>query len=366
MPSGILLGYLRVASTDNPKDLRRPTVRQIAELAGVSATAVSLALRNHSSISEPTRKRIQAIAERLHYQPDPMLTRLAAYRHGLQAGMCPLRVAYLINWRSYEDWRKEHCETRFFTGARQRAEQLGYKLEEVWAREPNLSVRRLASILNTRNYDGLLVSDTPEPRGHLALDWSKLCAVKIGHSLVYPRLACVENNQYRIMQLAIRTLRRKGYRRIGLAIRGSTDEAVNHMYSASYLIETSRPRLFDRVPPLLSKRWNEETFRKWFLRHRPQVVLSLHLNVLQWLMNLQLSVPGDVGFVDLDCADRSGKRAGIYQFHERVGAVALDILVQLMHRNERGIPEVPQLTLLEGVWTDGATVKQERKVSKRS
>jgi LacI family transcriptional regulator len=343
-------------------NLKRPTVRQIAKLAGVSATAVSLALRNHPSISEATRKRIKEIAERLHYRPDPMLSRLAAYRHGLQGAVAPARIAYLINWLSYETWRKEHCEMRFFAGAKQHAEQLGYQLDEVWTHRPNIKRRRLMEILTTRNYDGLLVSDSPQARGHLALDWSKFCAVKIGHSLVYPRLPCVENNQFQIIQLAIRELRRKGYRRIGLALRASLDEKANHWYLASYATETSRPRLFEHVQPLITKNWNEETFKKWFMRYQPEVVLSLHLRVWRWLFaGLGLRIPEEVGFVDLDCADRSGVRAGIYQYHEQVGAVAMDTLVQLMQRNERGLPQVPRLTLLEGTWIDGQTVQVKKR-----
>jgi LacI family transcriptional regulator len=293
----------------------------------------------------------------MKYRPDPMLARLAAYRRRVPGLVEPLRIAYLINWPSHELWRSEHCEVRFFAGAKQRAEELGYQLEEVWPRELKLSGRRLGNILLTRNYDGLLVSHTPKARGHLTLDWSKLCAVKIGHSLVYPRLACVENDQYRIMQVAVRTLRRKGYRRIGLALRATQDELLNHMFRACYLVETGRPRVFESIPPFVTARWDEATFRKWFERYRPEVVLSVHLRVLEWLKRMRLKIPEQVGFVDLDLANRSGVRAGIYQHHEAVGAVALDLLEQLIQRNQRGAPAVPQLTLLEGTWVDGATVR---------
>lgn len=44
------------------------TIRQIAEMAQVSTSTVSLALRDNSRISATTRTRIQALAERLHYR----------------------------------------------------------------------------------------------------------------------------------------------------------------------------------------------------------------------------------------------------------------------------------------------------------
>jgi len=214
----------------------------------------------------------------------------------------------------------------------------------------------MTTILMTRNYDGLVVSDTPQARGHLALDWSKLCAVKIGHSLVYrgcrASRTIIPNRAARD-----RMLRRKGYHRIGLALRAAVDEMVNHMYRACYAVETDRPKLFEKIPPLITRNGTKKTFEKWYSRYQPQVVLSLHLKVLNWLSALGRRIPTTWDFVDLDCADRSGVRAGVYQHHERVGAVAVESLVQLMQRNERAYPNAAGDTA-RGYVDRGATVAQ--------
>lgn len=47
-----------------------PNMREIAKLAGVSVWTVSMALRDHSGVAEPTRNRIKAIAEEYHYLPN--------------------------------------------------------------------------------------------------------------------------------------------------------------------------------------------------------------------------------------------------------------------------------------------------------
>ncbi|MHB8770266.1 MAG: LacI family DNA-binding transcriptional regulator [Syntrophales bacterium] len=49
---------------------KQSTIIDIAKLAGVSATTVSMALKHHPRISQQTRDRIEAIAEELHYYPN--------------------------------------------------------------------------------------------------------------------------------------------------------------------------------------------------------------------------------------------------------------------------------------------------------
>ncbi len=65
-----------------PEKRPRITQKHIAEAAGVSKSAVSLALRNHPSLPRATRERIRRLADRMGYYPDPALSALMGYRHG--------------------------------------------------------------------------------------------------------------------------------------------------------------------------------------------------------------------------------------------------------------------------------------------
>lgn len=58
------------------------TVRDIAAEEGVSAAAVSLALRNSGQVSEGLRERVREAAERMGYRPNPLL---AAYQAQVRA-----------------------------------------------------------------------------------------------------------------------------------------------------------------------------------------------------------------------------------------------------------------------------------------
>lgn len=51
--------------------MAKPTIKRIAELAGVSTTTVSYVLNNRPGISEETRQKVRAIMEQEHYSPAP-------------------------------------------------------------------------------------------------------------------------------------------------------------------------------------------------------------------------------------------------------------------------------------------------------
>lgn len=49
---------------------RRATIRDVARLAGTSTSTVSVAISGRGRVSEPTRRRVLAAADRLGWRPD--------------------------------------------------------------------------------------------------------------------------------------------------------------------------------------------------------------------------------------------------------------------------------------------------------
>ncbi|XHR30954.1 MAG: LacI family DNA-binding transcriptional regulator [Chthoniobacteraceae bacterium] len=335
----------------------RVTLRNVAQKAGVHVTTVSLALRNHASISVTTRERIQKIADEMGYRPDPMLSALCNYRRLASAAATPPTLAYLTEWRTREAWMSEEAHARIYAGACARAEHLGYAMEHLWLREPGMTTARWNKVLWTRNYGGLIIAPLPVGRGHSCLDWDRFSAIRIDPSMVRPRLHSVGNNQYQCMQIAFREARSRGYRRIGFAIKKLNNERVDLLWSAGMLTEQARHRDMECIPLLITARWGPEAFKEWFLRYRPDVVLSTHRKALDWITELGIRVPKDAGFIDLDCMVSNGVRAGVSQNHANVGAAAVDNLIRMIQQNERGIPSVPQTIYLDGAWVDGKTVR---------
>jgi LacI family transcriptional regulator len=333
------------------------TQRDIAQKASVHITTVSLALRNHPSIPPVTRDKIQKLAQELGYCPNPGLSSLIAYRRAIKPIRTDSVIGYLTSWKTADEWKSDFCYVDFYESAKKRALELGYKFEHFWLRAPGLTSKRWNRIFQTRNLAGLILAPLPLGRGHLRLDWTGFCAVKIDPSLVWPPLHCITNNQLEAMRLAIRHAYRHGYRRMGLAMKLSANEHVNRYWSASFLDEQARRPNLAQIPMCMPQQWQESTFIKWVKKHKPDVVLSFHLKIEGWLKNAGLQIPKDIGFIDLDCSDLSGKRAGINQQHKEVGTTAIDTLVTLMQNNEKGLPATPRTILMGNSWIEGKTIR---------
>ncbi|HTX73871.1 MAG TPA: LacI family DNA-binding transcriptional regulator [Rectinemataceae bacterium] len=67
----------------------RPTIRDIAERAGVSKTTVSFALNDPKRISDGTYRRVMAIVKELGYVPDPVARTLTTKRLGALGLLLP-------------------------------------------------------------------------------------------------------------------------------------------------------------------------------------------------------------------------------------------------------------------------------------
>src|SRR5436190_12044397 len=118
---------------------RHPTMQQIADEAGVSRMAVSLALRNSPKISAETTRRIRDIANRLGYRPNPLASALMTQLRHSREIKRPSTLAYVTAYPTPDGWRGPGPFLEFFLGARKRAEELGYTLEEWWLRRPGLT-----------------------------------------------------------------------------------------------------------------------------------------------------------------------------------------------------------------------------------
>ncbi len=338
----------------------QPTMQQIADRAGVSRMAVSLALRNSPNISPPTIARIRKIAEELGYRPNPLVAALMTQLHRGRAVRNATALAYVTSHSTADGWRRSAPFVEYFEGSHRRAEELGYVLEEWWLHRPGMTGQRLSHILYTRNIHGLLLAPMPAGGAEMHLDWAKFASATIGHSLAGPCIHRASADQYGAITLALRELTSLGCERIGLAITRESDERTNHAWSAGMLVHQAAIAARQRVPLLLTDGAFASSFVPWFTRHRPHVVLSLSEECLPLLEKLGARVPRDVGFAQLALTADAGHLAGVNLNFRLVGAGAIDLLDAQLRYNQRGLPLHQKTVLIPGTWVPGTTVCRPR------
>lgn len=342
-----------------------PTIRQLASLAGVSRTTVSLALRNHPSLPADTRARIQKMAAAHGYKQDPVVSSLMAQLRTSRAQRSVERIAYFTTWDTRDGWRKPGNENNYFLGTCERASKLGYEIEHIWAREPGVTTARLSKILYTRAIRGIVLAPFSSPRSHITMDWKHFATAAISHTLVRPLVHRASHGHYNGMFLALRHLRHHGYRRIGFATRLEQSERVGSSWLAALLVYQQSIPESQRVPPLLSPVptnaiMDVDAFKQWYHVHKPDAVVSNLSNLIDILHGMGLHVPEDVGFASLDLTSKDDPWSGIDQQAMEVGAAALDLVVTQLQNNEFGLPKYPKTVHMDGLWRDGNTLLAHR------
>jgi LacI family transcriptional regulator/LacI family repressor for deo operon, udp, cdd, tsx, nupC, and nupG len=344
---------------------RRATQRDIALKAGVGRSTVSLALKGHSKISLKTRERIRKVAESLHYSPDPMLSALATYRSRIREQAFHGTLAWLVNFQPGYDWEKGPYYSDYFAGAATRAASYGYHLEKFAVNAKGLTRSRLQSILRARNVDGLLLC--PQPRAGMSMEfaWEDFASVTFGYSLVSPVLHTVASAHFLNTRHVVRELAARGYTRIGLVIDRTTDRRCGSNVYAGFLIEQELDERLEHLPAFLDhdpvqtrevKDYGRKLHR-YIEEHQLDALLTSDYRILDILNTEGIRAPDDIGVAGLSLPSAINPLSGVVEDSTQIGAVAMDMLVGMVQRAEKGVPVSPIRTHLEGIWHEGGTLR---------
>jgi len=335
-------------------------MQDVADLLGVHRTTVSLALRAHPSIPEKTRAAVRRAAAKLGYRPNPLVAALMSFRRSPRTAPRHTTLAYITATQPPNAWRQSKTFRSQFAGACERAREEGFNVEEFSLYSKGMTPERLNEVLRSRGILGLIVAPLVNGETTLPLAWDEFAAVGVAFTLQRPNVPRLGNDHSQSVRLAIQECRRRGYRRIGLAIRRMQIERVEEQWLAGYLVEHTFPKTVAHPPPLIADEWEENIFNAWFRSARPDVVLTGGdpESVIAWLRRAGHEVPADVGVASLDLHERDGAFAGIDQHSEQIGAMVAETLIARLRRNERGALDQPVRTHLMGEWVDGASVRK--------
>ena len=183
---------------------RKPTAQDVADLAGVSRSAVSLVLdgRAKGNISAAKQQAVLDAARRLNYSPNVVAQGLRTSR---------TRILGVLTWRGVGG-----LPLHLIASALQTSLDAGYMLLKMYAEPTETDQHRALSILGDRQVDGILVV-APELCEYEAVEAMSASPVVLLNCLdPAHRLTCVVPDEEGAGAQAARLLLDQGHRDVGL------------------------------------------------------------------------------------------------------------------------------------------------------
>ena len=339
---------------------KRPPLKHIADLLGVSKMTVSRALREGTSVDPELRAKIREIAREIGYQADSRISQVMSSIRRSQIPRYRETLAIVWTHRRSERDASNYFFEEILSGANERAQQLGYKLEEHVMAGQAMNGRTLSRILHSRGIRGVLIAPPGSERTHphIWLDWKKFCSVLIGCSFANARIGRVQPDHYLACVLAIRRLKRLRYRRMALVLSHSMDERTARLVRSAFL--SFHPLGLKESEKLIytSDRPDAKALSKWMSHAKPDVILANFENPFPRPEQLLPANGNQFDLVALNWSESQPAIAGVNQQLAIIGGHAIDLLISRLQSNQFGLEESAPTVNVAGTWVNGPSIRQ--------
>jgi len=270
----------------------------------------------------------------------------------------------------YDEKRKDkrvewHIQSRFLSGAKRRATELGFDFDFLEFDLSAYSSERIQQVLISRNVSGLILGPLRFSNTKLNLDWSRFAVSSVGFPDSIGNIPSVFYDNFRCMQDVLDYLTQRGYRRIGFITDSENELRGGHLWNAGLLEYQNReiapenrvPILRVPKPELLFEQSDFESMHAWYQQNQPDVIIAFRSKILDYFQSLNYKIPKDFGYMVLNWSSRTDGCSGYRQCHEEIAEVAVNIVSERLYNNDRGELTKPRTTLLRGDFIEGFTIK---------
>lgn len=326
----------------------------VARAAGVHQGTVSRALHNHPRLPEATRRRIRELAERMGYEPNPLVAALMSTRRRRGGGEATGSVlALLTTGKSRSHWREGSVQyAALHRSILSHARARGYGAEEFWLDEPGMSAGRLGQILVHRGIGGVVVCPLVGMRHRVDFDFGPFAAVAMGNTLREPILDHVAIDYSAAMKRIVEQLHGEGFRRLAFISPTTISDRVGHLSLGAFLAERHFSPDTMLAPLALEDSPAREQVLAWIAAMRPDAVITPTQAVYD---ALRAWLGHGVETPALLCADchLDSEARGMCRDVEAEAKALVELLTQRVERGIRGLPSHPQTILIGGRWHAG-------------
>ncbi|MEM6820671.1 MAG: LacI family DNA-binding transcriptional regulator [Verrucomicrobiota bacterium] len=349
---------------------QRITIKDIAQETGLGIATVSRALQGLPIVKEATRKRVHDAAQRLNYRPDAFARGLRARRESNSQNAFKAVLGFL---NIHADRHEMYTSARirdYLKGAQKRADEWGYKLEEIWSFQPGVSGKRLSEILLARGIHGVLLYGVPHITKDVQgwpLDWKQFSCVHVGGILPELGFSYVQSDPFDRLSEIMDRLFKLGHRRIGVIYSHELDALrYRSRHASAYRFHIQNVPKADQLPifeqqalrQLQCNRFSiTPQLSRWINRWKPSVLVGENVRrLIEALTDAGYSIPQDLSVVHLLGAGDT--ISGISENSRAIGYHATQLLIDAIVRNERGKPLHPVGLNIQSHWVEGATLKR--------
>lgn len=345
---------------------KRVSLRDISIAAGVSISTVSQCLLSKPGPNAQTARRIKELAAQMGYRPNPILSSLARTKFKASQEPQATPVAVILHCTD-PAYYPANLEQEFRSVAiKDSAAKLGYKVN-FYRFDKIANPKALMRELYHRGTVGIMfcLQSTQDVSFFLDNDWSQFPIVIASNDyrLSQFHLAC--GNIFESVRLVWVRLQALNYRRIGWAVLKHPTCNYDDFIRSSCIGECLRhtPPEY-QIPPLDASFHDKAIFHKWFMEHKPEVVVGFHAGQYFWLTELGLRIPQDVAFCYLHVQDVDllwASTASIVNMDAEIAQSALTLLDQLVKHHSLGLVSQSCRIVINPVWRDGLTCPPSEK-----
>lgn len=326
----------------------RPTIKEVASIAGVSTQTVSRVINERPDVAPETRKRIQEVITELSYRPSALARSLISQRsHTL--GVVTAGLRYI-------------GPSRILSGISAAAEEFGYAL--LLQELPSFDTQNITPIfqsLLSRHVDGIIwaVPEVGENR-----KWVNTRPADIEIPLVYLTMAPQNNltivsiDNYLGGRMAMAHLIEQGYQKIG-HIAGPLDWWESRQRIAAWRDALTEAGREAQDCHFVEGNWSSTSgflAAQKLLAQYPDLDAifvandQMALSTIHFLKEKGLSIPQDIGIVGFDNIPESPffspALTTIHQDQHSVAKIAVTEIIAIIEANWQGQEPTPTKTII--------------------
>jgi LacI family transcriptional regulator len=307
------------------------TIRQIAELAGVSRSTVSRVLNDHPNVSSAKREQVLQVIAETGFRPDPIARSLSSRRAHVIGLVIPLAIQSLF---------QDPFFPRLIQGISQGCNSHGYTLSLFLLHTPEEEANLYPGIARRQFLDGLIVTATRDGDPLVPQLLANRIPFVVHGRHPNPRVSFVEVDNVNGAHTAVSHLVRRGRHRIALITGPSGRLAAEDRKQGYVAALQERQRPID--PALIAHGDFAESSgfeaMQRLLPHQPDAVFvasdSMAMGALRALRQAGRQVPDDVAVVGFDdmplAATAEPALTTVRQPIRRAGALAVETLIGIL------------------------------------